>query len=1099
MDRDQSKQGLLHDSQRPSVDCDSNNDRDSDSDLEASDYLERETPRLAHQPSPADPPRKQWWIIRMLGRRSRCCIGVLAAAIVLWMILSAAGVFVYKKYQEEPPYGQSLPWYPSPKGGIAKNWADSYVKAAKMVGKMTLAEKVNVTTGTGWQMGLAVGTNGPAVHVGFPQLQLQDGPLGIRFADNITAFPAGITVGATWNRQLMYARGKAHAIEARQKGVNVLLGPCVGPLGRMPAGGRNWEGFGADPYLQGVAGAETVKGIQSEGVMATIKHFIANEQEHFRQPWEWGLPHAISSNIDDRTLHELYAWPFGDAVKAGVASVMCSYNMVNNSYACGNSKLLNGILKDELGFQGFVMSDWLAQRSGVGTALAGLDMTMPGDGLRWANGESLWGPQLTTAVLNGSVPVDRLNDMVTRIVAAWYQLGQDNEAAFPRELPNFSSWTDDRMGVVAPGSSSNQEQVVVNQFVNVQSNHSIIAREVAAEGTVLLKNEGVLPLSRQGLEGSKLRQRAVKRGAGKYKIGVFGDDSGPGNGPNHCHDRACNQGTLASGWGSGAVNFPYLVSPIEALRREFDASKVELREYLSNKPGLGGKDKNTIEDLDVCIVFANADSGEGFAKWSDVSGDRPDLKLQNGGDDLVVDVASKCGGGEGDVVVVIHAVGPVLMEEWIELLNVKAVLFANLPGEESGNALADILFGDKNPSGHLPFTIGKSLKDYGAGGQVLYLPNGVVPQQDFSEGLYIDYRYFDKHDIDPRFEFGFGLSYTTFTFSNLQVTWTSRKTKTALPKPRPDPAVQPPSYPTSIPSNNEATFPADFRALDKYVYPYLSSADDIENGSYPYPDGYSTVQPPSGAGGEEGGNPDLWAIYVSLTVNVKNNGAVAGAVVPQLYLEYPPKEGIDFPVRVLRGFDKLFLKPGESRTVHFSLTRRDLSYWDVVEQNWVMVTEGEYKFRIEYADTNTMSGLDSPEILAAYDAVRSDKDEINWLLISYTAAAGNQLALSKTGTGGLAELAGELDDSQVQYAYVRVEYANDAESKRVKFAFVVWIGGSAKVMRKARASIEAGAVKKVLSHYSVQVDASEKRDLDEADIVTRLRKAGGADYNGGRG
>ncbi|AEO64834.1 8719195d-be47-4a1f-b207-a6bc83860a6d [Thermothielavioides terrestris] len=146
-----------------------------------------------------------------------------------------------------------------------------------------------------------------------------------------------------------------------------------------------------------------------------------------------------------------------------------------------------------------------------------------------------------------------------------------------------------------------------------------------------------------------------------------------------------------------------------------------------------------------------------------------------------------------------------------------------------------------------------------------------------------------------------------------------------------------------------------------------------------------------------------------------------------------------------------------------------------------------------------MSGADSPEILAAYDAVRSDKDATNWLLISYAAPTGNQLVLTKTGTGGLSELAAELDDSDVQYAYVRVEYANDAESKRVKFAFVVWIGQGTKVMRKARAGLEAGAVKKVLSHYSVQVDASERRDLDEADIVARLRKAGGADYNGGRG
>ena len=146
-----------------------------------------------------------------------------------------------------------------------------------------------------------------------------------------------------------------------------------------------------------------------------------------------------------------------------------------------------------------------------------------------------------------------------------------------------------------------------------------------------------------------------------------------------------------------------------------------------------------------------------------------------------------------------------------------------------------------------------------------------------------------------------------------------------------------------------------------------------------------------------------------------------------------------------------------------------------------------------------MSGADAPEILAAYDAVRSDKDPTNWLLISYAGPTGNQLVLSKTGTGGLAELKEEFVNNDVQYGYCRVEYANDAESKRIKFVLIVWIGEKTKVMRKARVSIEAGNVKKVLSHYSVQVDASEKRDLDENDIVARLRKAGGADYNGGRG
>ncbi|KAI0599214.1 hypothetical protein F4775DRAFT_583368 [Biscogniauxia sp. FL1348] len=146
-----------------------------------------------------------------------------------------------------------------------------------------------------------------------------------------------------------------------------------------------------------------------------------------------------------------------------------------------------------------------------------------------------------------------------------------------------------------------------------------------------------------------------------------------------------------------------------------------------------------------------------------------------------------------------------------------------------------------------------------------------------------------------------------------------------------------------------------------------------------------------------------------------------------------------------------------------------------------------------------MSGADSPEILAAYDAVRSDKDETNWLLISYASAVGDKLVLSATGTGGLAELTSRLDDGQAQYGYVRVEYANDTESRRVKFALVIWIGENTKVMRKARVSIESGAIKRVLAHHSIQVDARDKSDLDEADVVARLRKAGGADYNGGRG
>jgi len=547
---------------------------------------------------------------RRAGRRAsgRCCCWLLALVAATVLVLASGGIWAWKV--KAPKDGLSPPWYPSPKGGTDTAWEASYKKAAVLVRQMTLPEKVNITTGTGWSMDMCVGNNGAVPRLKFPSLCLQDGPLGIRFADNITAFPAGITVGATWSKELMYLRGKALGAEAAAKGVNVLLGPAMGPLGRMPAGGRNWEGFGSDPVLQGIAAAQTIKGIQEAGVMATAKHYVGNEQEHFRQAWEWGTPSAISSNIDDRTLHEIYAWPFADSVRAGVTSVMCSYNQVNSSYACQNSMLLNGVLKDELGFQGFVQSDWLAQRGGVASALAGLDMTMPGDGLRWAKGNSLWGAELTRAVLNGSVPIDRVDDMVTRIVASWYQVGQDK---WSDQGPNFSSWTNERIGKLHEGSPSDHSVGVVNKFVNAQGEgedaHGHLVRRIAAEGTVLLKNQGkMLPLDRQGWKpNTKDKPRT------KYRVGVFGEDARlPHHGINHCPDQSCNEGTLASGWGSGAVNFPYLVEPMAAIREAFANETVFVTDWLENKLPA---QKEILHNQDLCIVFANADAGEGFEHY----------------------------------------------------------------------------------------------------------------------------------------------------------------------------------------------------------------------------------------------------------------------------------------------------------------------------------------------------------------------------------------------------------------------------------------------------------------------------------------------------
>ena len=817
-----------------------------------------------------------------------------------------------------------------------------------MVEQMTLMDKVNVTSGTGWSQDLCVGNTAPANTVGFPALCLQDGPLGLRFLDHSTAFPAGITVGATWNKDLMYKRGKAHGREAKGKGINVILGPAMGPFGRMPAGGRNWEGFGPDPVIQGVAAAQTIKGIQDVGVIATAKHFIANEQEHFRQSFEWGLPNAISSNIDDRTLHELYLWPFAESVRAGVGSVMCSYNMVNNSYACGNSKLMNGILKDELGFQGFVQSDWLAQRSGVASALAGLDMTMPGDGLGWMDGKSLFGTELTKAVLNTSVPIERINDMVTRVVAAWYQLGQDNSTDWPSPPPNgtggpnFSSWTHDKVGRIHQGSDD-PTTAVVNQFVKVQDDHNKIARQVAAEGTILVKNvENVLPLSRKG--------GAPSSGSKKYNIGIYGSDAAINpHGLNVCPDRSCNGGTLASGWGSGAVEFPYLVSPTQALRSSFSNKTVTLKSVPINtiptrSSPLSAQEKP--ENQDLCFAFAGSISGEGFESWDGIRGDRNDLHLDNDGDALISNIADSC---HGPVIVVIHAVGPVILETWIEHPNIHAVLLANLPGEESGNALADVLFGDIDASGRLPYTVGKSLDDYGPGGQVLYYPNGVIPQQDFDEGLLVDYRYFDAKNIAPRYPFGFGLSYTNFTFSNL--TLNALNPRSPLPAPRPD-GISPPSYSSELPDPKEALFPKGFRQLKGRVYPYIKSLRSIKKATYPYPKGYHISQNASQAGGAEGGNPDLYTSLISANVTVTNTGGRKGKAVVQLYVGMPSGvvdgstgQAIAFPPTLLRAFEKVELGKGESRVVEMKLTRKDVSYWSVGLQNWV-IPEGEITIRV---------------------------------------------------------------------------------------------------------------------------------------------------------
>lgn len=546
-------------------------------------------------------------------------------------------------------------------------------------------------------------------------------------------------------------------------------------------------------------------------------------------------------------------------------------------------------------------------------------MSMPGDTV-FNSGVSYWGGNLTRAVLNGTVPEWRLDDMATRIMAAYFLVGQDPET-YPET--NFNSWTTDEYGYKAFAPKANYG--LVNQDVDVRGDHYKNIREVAAKSNVLLKNvDGALPLR-------KLKQ-----------IGIFGSDAGEAQyGPNGCNDRGCHNGTLAMGWGSGTASFPYLITPLEAIKRRAIKQGTVVQSVLNDYAY--AQINATAKVASACLVFVAADAGEGYLEQDGNLGDRKNLTLWNAGDALINTVASNC----NNTIVVVHAVGVVLYEEFIDHPNVTAVIFAGLPGQESGDAIVDVLYGDVNPSGKLPFTVGKKSEDYGV--EPMYKPTTRTPQQDFSEGLFIDYRHFDKNDIEPRFEFGFGMSYTTFNYSRLSIkkvgevsAYTPMTGKTdAVTKPATDFVVE------------DYLPPADFESyrLEKFIYPYINStADVIVNSTYDMPEGaYDiTPQPIPAAGGAPGGNPSLYETVYKVSVVITNTGSCAGEEVAQLYLE----TGLaDDPIRVLRGFEKVALKKGESKTVTMTLARRDVMRWDVVSQDWV-VTEGVKTVKVGASSRN---------------------------------------------------------------------------------------------------------------------------------------------------
>lgn len=788
---------------------------------------------------------------------------------------------------------------------------------------MTIPEKVNLTTGTGWTSGLCVGNTGAIERFQIPELCLQDGPLGVRFADYITAYPAGITAGSSFNKELIALRGEALAKEFKTKGVHIALGPVVGPLGRNALGGRIWESFGFDPYLQGVAARLTTRSIQNAGLIATIKHFIGNEQEHFRQTGEYYGPNnyineSISSDIDDRTLHEVYLWPFADVINEGVGSVMCSYNRINNTYACENSYLMNHILKEELGFEGFVMSDWWAMKAGIPSVEAGLDMAMPGDSFYFGAPSTFLGSHLTQAVLNGTLPDWRLSDMAVRILAAYFYVGLDKNTVGG---PNFSSWSPNTYGLTHP--ITGQSWAVVNKHIDVMHNSlsQNTSLQVATEGIVLLKNtRSTLPL----INGTRKPR----------SINLFGLGVAPGfHGGNCAPDMACSYGALVEGWGSGAVTPSYFVSPFQAITDR------------ALKLGINFDWDFTVSDFgeldlkaplaDVNIIFAVTDSGEGFTSFDGNWGDRNNASLWHNADNVILRAAS----ANANNIVVVSSVGPANLEQWIDHPNITAVLFTTPGGQDAGTAVANVLFGCANPSGKLPFTIARDDNDYIP---IVRSAGNGEPQAAFTEGVYIDYKWFTKNNYVPRFEFGYGLSYSNFSAANFRLVFQNPPSE-ILPAP---PALNP-VY--NLPCNKPAdpsvyAFPQGFDQLPRFIYPWLddvSQAGVAVNATCQNATNAIAQAPP--AGGGPGGNPALWDLAYELEFTATNNGPFAGGYAYQLYVQYPQDTKYDIPIHQLRGFEKPYLEVGGSTLLNFSVLRRDLSVWDTVKQTWV-VPRGTYTF-----------------------------------------------------------------------------------------------------------------------------------------------------------
>ncbi len=674
--------------------------------------------------------------------------------------------------------------------------ASADARAAKLVQQLTLDEKIQLVHGTGMPI---YGIGGPfpswvkgagyipgITRLNIPALATADSAGGVNLSGvNATPLPAPIALSSTWNPNLASLYGTRIAKELRILGYAEGLGGGIN-LAREPRDGRTFEYMGEDPVLSGTMSVARTYGMQSQGVIATVKHYAFNDQDTNRM--------TSNSVVDERTMRETELLAFEIAVREGhPGNVMCSYNLLNGTYACQNTYLLSTVLKQEWGFKGKVQSDWIANHSTAPSAIAGLDEEQPGVI------NSYFGSALETAVTNGTVPLSRLNDMVQRKLRTEIELGVYDNPPTP--------------GGTVDTSAGNQD-----------------ALTVAHESMVLLKNGPTASNNAPALPISNNVGSIVVIGA-HADVGVLsGGGSGGVPAPNGNAVTSCTGGSCAT-W--------YTSSPLTAIQAKAPHAKVTFFDGTSASAAA-----TAAATADVAIIFAS--------QWEAEGSDLPTLALPTPQTDasnvqydqnaLITAVAAKA----KRVVVVLENGSPVLMP-WLS--NVHAVLEAWYPGIQGGQAIADILFGDVNPSGKLPVTFPQADAD---------LPQPTISSTDlnvvYSEGLAMGYRWYDTRSIEPLFPFGFGLSYTSFEQSQLR-----------------------------------------------------TNADGEGN--------------------------------VTVTVNVKNTGAKAGADVVQIYASLPA--ALREPPKRLVGWAKVYLQPRQTQQVTVRIPAKRFATWDVNKHEWSL-TDGSY-------------------------------------------------------------------------------------------------------------------------------------------------------------